>query len=337
MPTRSGIYIITNLHNGKMYVGQSVNIAARVHFHECSFDYKESPAYKKMLYAAIRKYGITAFRADVLEECKESELDSRERYWIQKLCTCVQDKNSNGYNISRGGKSGDVLALPEVQKAALEKHRQSKKGNGENHPAAKLTNNEVYAIRQRFLDGEPAGSIYLDYKSLYPITSFKEVLYGYKYKNVGNIPSHEYIKSMSKESKIGGNNAAAKISDSDVISIRKRYVAGESAEDIYKDYANIYHNINIFRMIPYCRSYKYTGTPALREACIKKHKSEMNIAKSGVNHSNARLTETEVRDIRTRYSNGESLTSIYKDYKDKYSCANNLRKVAKGISYKYIS
>lgn len=52
-----------------------------------------------------------------------------------------------------------------------EKRRKTREKNqslkSENHPRAKLTNEEVFNIRQRYRDGEHSSSIYEDYKDIY--------------------------------------------------------------------------------------------------------------------------------------------------------------------------
>ena len=91
------IYKITNLVNGKVYIGQTIQgITARWngHLHKdgCKF-----------IHNAINKYGRNNFKIEVLEYCHKDLLDEREIYWISYY-------NSNdrhyGYNILKGGKSG---------------------------------------------------------------------------------------------------------------------------------------------------------------------------------------------------------------------------------------
>ena len=83
-----GIYKITNLINGKSYVGQSVHIERRWMEH-CL------PSTKSLIAKAIQKYGRENFTFQVLEECPQDLLDKKEEYYINHHNTVVP----NGYNI----------------------------------------------------------------------------------------------------------------------------------------------------------------------------------------------------------------------------------------------
>lgn len=92
-----GIYKITNQLNGKVYVGQSVDIHRRWNQHKQE---GKKLIHKYPLYLAMNKYGIENFTFKVIEECSQQELDTREQYWIKELKSLVTE---NGYNISIGG------------------------------------------------------------------------------------------------------------------------------------------------------------------------------------------------------------------------------------------
>lgn len=89
-----GIYKITNLINNKVYIGQSIDIKQRwynhLHHHQ---HLKDLP-----LYRAFKKYGITNFTFNIIEECNVQDLDEREKYWIQ-----YYNSYNNGYNMTTGG------------------------------------------------------------------------------------------------------------------------------------------------------------------------------------------------------------------------------------------
>lgn len=94
-----GIYKITNLVNGKIYVGQSIDIIERWNQHKWKAFNPNEVAYKSAIHNAFRKYGIENFQLEVIEECSVEMLDDRERFWIQELDCLVP----NGYNILIGG------------------------------------------------------------------------------------------------------------------------------------------------------------------------------------------------------------------------------------------
>lgn len=94
-----GIYKITNLVNGKIYIGQSVNIKERWIKEKNSAFNSASHVYNNPLSRAFRKYGLENFSFEVIEECTATELDNRERYYIYlyKSLTPI------GYNLTDGG------------------------------------------------------------------------------------------------------------------------------------------------------------------------------------------------------------------------------------------
>ena len=86
------IYLITNLLNGKSYVGQTQRrLEERIYEH----------CHRKALYidAVICKYGWENFTIEVIELCPVELLNEREIFWIQKL----NSKVPNGYNLTDGG------------------------------------------------------------------------------------------------------------------------------------------------------------------------------------------------------------------------------------------
>ena len=91
-----GIYKLTNLINGKSYIGQSIDIERRIKNH-LVYCYEDTSAIHK----AVKKYGASNFSWEILEECTIDELDSLERKWI-----AYYDTYKNGYNLTPGGKDG---------------------------------------------------------------------------------------------------------------------------------------------------------------------------------------------------------------------------------------
>ena len=60
-----GIYKIENLLNGKVYIGQSINIEHRIYRHKKNYLNQNRVEFTKPLYRAFRKYGIDNFSFEV--------------------------------------------------------------------------------------------------------------------------------------------------------------------------------------------------------------------------------------------------------------------------------
>lgn len=79
----SGVYIITNLVNGKQYVGSSVNARDRASQHfgkQCLAKYEHLP-----LYSDIHRFGESCFRAVLLESVEKDRLIEREQFWYDEI------------------------------------------------------------------------------------------------------------------------------------------------------------------------------------------------------------------------------------------------------------
>lgn len=93
-----GIYKITNLINGKCYIGQSRDINKRLNAHKTSAFDVLNHSYNNHFYKSIRKYGLENFSFEIIEECSIDQLNEREIYWIDKFNSFF-----NGYNLTFGG------------------------------------------------------------------------------------------------------------------------------------------------------------------------------------------------------------------------------------------
>ena len=94
------IYLITNLENKKMYVGQTVNTIShrwRNHINEAYEGNKSN----SLLHRAIIKHGASSFSIEQLEECQDKELNEKEKYYIKKYDTYYT--HNKGYNLTWGG------------------------------------------------------------------------------------------------------------------------------------------------------------------------------------------------------------------------------------------
>ena len=91
----SGIYKLTNLKNEKSYIGQAVDISNRWSEHikrGLGIDTNN-----QILYAAMREDGPENFSYEIIEVCPRSDLDNKEKYWINYFRTMEY-----GYNMKVG-------------------------------------------------------------------------------------------------------------------------------------------------------------------------------------------------------------------------------------------
>lgn len=96
-----GIYLITNITNGKKYVGCSNNINRRFMEHKSPKNIANKP---NILYRAFRKYSIDNFTFQIIEFVNDvKDLPIREKFWINKL--------NPEYNMNDGGLGNAGLKL----------------------------------------------------------------------------------------------------------------------------------------------------------------------------------------------------------------------------------
>ena len=104
------IYKITNISNGKIYVGQAVSHILnhkryRPYGHEGRFRCHISEAFSSKknqshyLNNAIRKYGVDDFVVELIECCEIDKSDEREIHYIKEFNSLYP----NGYNLKNGG------------------------------------------------------------------------------------------------------------------------------------------------------------------------------------------------------------------------------------------
>jgi len=91
-----GIYKIVNKINGKVYIGQSVNIYRRLTAHK---NWKKRST--SAIGQAIIKYGIDNFEYIILEVCDKELLNQQEKHWILEN----NSLSPLGYNLATGGGS----------------------------------------------------------------------------------------------------------------------------------------------------------------------------------------------------------------------------------------
>ena len=133
------VYLIVNMINGKMYVGQTIRpLNVRFNKH-CYAD--------SLLGRAIRKYGKENFCYNVLKTCSsKKELDKWERFFI----AFIHCKTPNGYNLTDGG--GGTFGYTHKLETCV---KISASLTGENHPNyGKHPTAETRAKQSAIMSGE---------------------------------------------------------------------------------------------------------------------------------------------------------------------------------------
>lgn len=148
------IYKITNQLNNKCYIGQTTDYKRRFQEHKnLGYGVEEN----KLLYYAIKKYGIENFSFEVIED-KTSKYNEREKYWIQ-----YYDSFENGYNMTEGGEEPPLNI-------------------GINNPFATHTEEEIGKIKQLLRDTK------IQYKDIatmfdYDSSTIERINYGKLWRN----------------------------------------------------------------------------------------------------------------------------------------------------------
>jgi group I intron endonuclease len=110
----SGIYKITQISTGRVYVGSSVDISKRLKTHSNAL--KKGIHHNSRIQAAYNETGEGSFIYEVLEVCKIKEMIERENFWIREL-NAVEE----GFNIApESYNTGGVFSKERQKKLAKE-------------------------------------------------------------------------------------------------------------------------------------------------------------------------------------------------------------------------
>jgi group I intron endonuclease len=118
------IYVIENLTNGKMYIGQTLNPDFRWKKH------KKASLDCPYLHRAIRKYGRKNFDFSLIQNCMTlEEANIQEAYWI----TVLRTLSPQGYNLKEGGLGGGLDSPETREKKRLAKLGENNSFYGHRH------------------------------------------------------------------------------------------------------------------------------------------------------------------------------------------------------------
>lgn len=295
-----GIYKIENLINHKIYIGQSTKILHRWNQH-LNVDSDS------LIHQAIVKYGYQNFSFTILKLCKKSELDKYEIEYIMEYNSITP----NGYNIEPGGTNVSVAV-------------------GENNPTAKLSDKDVYDIRECYKELKTRAETYLKYKDKITLSGFSDVWSGRTWHHIHMDVYTEETKNAQKNNWDRITNHSRIISDQTVLDIRTKKMSGKyTLQQLYLEYKDI--NYNTFQDIWYNNTFKHLIPDC--EDNYKKGSTTRN--QYGENNPSAKYKKEEVIEIRKRRDNGESPENVYKDYSQKSKYESFLR-IWKNKTYKNI-
>lgn len=80
---KSGIYMLTNIITGNIYIGQSTNLYSRLSRYYSKSYLKNKGTF--IISKALVKYGYTNFSLSILEYCDKDLLFTREQYYLDQL------------------------------------------------------------------------------------------------------------------------------------------------------------------------------------------------------------------------------------------------------------
>jgi group I intron endonuclease len=105
----SGIYIILNRKNGKVYLGKTNDLKRRIKEHHSKLNCGHHD--NRYLQASWNKHGAKAFQFKILERCPLEQLDEREKHHI-----AIYKARGLAYNLSDGGEGASgAIRSPETR------------------------------------------------------------------------------------------------------------------------------------------------------------------------------------------------------------------------------
>lgn len=231
-----GIYAIQNKINKKMYIGMTTDFKDRIEYH--LWELRNNKHHSIKLQRAFNKYGEDNFEYYVLEEMKEStsnQLAEKERDYIKKY-----DTYNNGYNCSLGGEKEKgytpsqeairkLIIRNKTTKPMLGKHL-SQKSKDKISKANKGKGNGFY--------GKTHSEENKKKFSEHAKKMWQEHYEEYKQRLTKINQSEKRRKEVSEQMR-GNHNQKSKVTEKDVIEIRKRYDSGEKPRFILKDYPQL--------------------------------------------------------------------------------------------------
>lgn len=103
---QSGIYKITNIIDGRVYIGKTKNFRNRWRQYKYDFENKRTRCLNSYIMNAMIRHGFDKFDFSIVEICDIRICSERELYWIDYYDSCNHTK---GYNLRRDSSSGMIV------------------------------------------------------------------------------------------------------------------------------------------------------------------------------------------------------------------------------------
>ena len=252
------IYQITNLINGKIYIGKTNDPKKRWNNHKCN----NNP--DMVIARALRKYGINNFKFEILyRNISIEDIEELEQKTIKEKNSRIQ----KGYNVSEEAQYildhrnepmyllyelvSDKLSYDQFKKLYHHQTYTNLTTTVSEYPynrefSSQFTSNnleydEVVELRERYANGEFWRNVYEDYKDKYfDEMTFWNVYYGNRYKLVmPEVFTEENRHHHSSMSKQGALNGRAKLNEDDVRKIRQLWKDGITRKELYEMYPQV--------------------------------------------------------------------------------------------------
>lgn len=207
------IYKITTKHNGLIYIGQTIqSVKKRWRGHLSHLGKGQHHNY--LLQRVYDKYGADDFVFEVIERCRLTEIDERERFWISFYDTINREK---GYNFESGGNE-----LKKHCPETIERMRSASRGHNN-----KLTLEQVTEIKKRIIAG----------------VSFKELAEKFNVSDsciyrIKNLQNWEYISPELNEDlrRTDTSRDIKRLSNDEINECKKLIMSGEPPFNLAKKY-----------------------------------------------------------------------------------------------------
>lgn len=154
-----GIYKITS-PTGKVYIGQSTNIQQRFQYYNnlrCIQQVK--------LFRSLQKYGPENHNFEIIEECEESRLNLRERYWQEQYDVLNKEKGLNLRYTKVNDRSG-IMSKEAKERMSISKTGEKNNMHGKTH--SEKTKKKISEKRKGYKHSEETKKLYSEQRSGVP-------------------------------------------------------------------------------------------------------------------------------------------------------------------------